>query len=72
MSQKRNKVGHNESAGGPDDQERWQKAESLHEPKHLGELFKRQKTNTAPPPAVTRVFAVQYPYDNQMLVQEQV
>lgn len=49
MSEKRNKVGNNESARGPDDQKRWQKAESLHEPKHLGEILRgaaRQRRHT--------------------------
>ncbi len=40
MPEKRNKVRNNESAGGPDDQKRWQTAESLHEPKHFGEILR--------------------------------
>lgn len=34
-------IGNDESAGGPDDQERWQKAESFHEPKHHGLMLKK-------------------------------
>lgn len=58
MPEKRNKIGNDESAGGPDDQERWQKAESLHEPDHLGQIFQKTPSHC--------VSAVRTTYENRV------